>query len=694
MKEYEQPILRSYLEKQPVYSVPNPGQKQREIKELGILKPKAISVALHEYPTEHAIVLKGKNLWFTHKVGLGDDPCEVNTPAQNITRCSIQFNFAPSHDASRVLQSKATVKLTVYSHFSKPFQSVIPIEKVRFILFFCLFQSLYLLIDNFFQKPFSFSLRQVQLAKHTPSQIIQLAYCCALLEQRPATKDSKHTRRFEKVTHFLKEAVKVVPLESIFQVIAFSAPQIAAKCLQALMSKNPRLYPSQMMLRGVREAYLRACGGDLAVPVPILVRGLGARFVVPQQVFQMPHNQSRPSQPSSPHQPNRPQQPSGPHQQSRPQQQSRPSRPQHQNTRASNKVKGAPRPSYSDAAKNMSHSQVAQEVLVSPIIFGPSPFLTTTFSYSVIKYLETCWLNLCQSAQRAQRELDVVGTCNIDHVYPLRPDQPCHGFKSPIQTFIEAAKKLQAYMEAAQDEAELFESQSTKMSNEQMLKVLRDIFYNDVALCTALLGAFMEHQIHIPILKSPEDTVKVLSSKAAPVAVGVWALFSLSRGDLCQLLASSESNALIVEIKEYIEGVFSEDPQENEDQMYAGKLQFLLSGMAKTVSCSSQYISYSLEYQLCENLKFPKTIPLQKLISQWDKYFANDALSLIAKSHRPLVARWLKWTILIHDLREVLAQYTCIGVIGLVNSGKSQLVKKLFKIEVSTSTHYTCYISQ
>ena len=139
MKEYRQPILRSYLEKDPVYSVPNPGQEQREIKELGILKPKAISVALHEYPTEHAIVLKGENLWFTHKVGLGDkrsNPYEVNTPAQNITRCSIQFNFAPSHDASRVLQSKPTVRLTVYSHFSKPIQSVIPIKKVCFVLCF------------------------------------------------------------------------------------------------------------------------------------------------------------------------------------------------------------------------------------------------------------------------------------------------------------------------------------------------------------------------------------------------------------------------------------------------------------------------------------------------------------------------------------------------------------------------------
>ena len=403
------------------------------------------------------------------------------------------------------------------------------------------------------------------------------------------------------------------------------------------------------MLNVVQAARLRAHGFDRTVPLPQIVVSVRA-----QQTILRPHQQGR---------------------------------QQRENPRASTRLRQTSQLSYSDAAKNMSHSQVTQEVVVPPIIFGPQPYLATTFSPSAVEYLKTCWLNLCTAAQRGQRELDVVGKYNIDHVYPVRSDQPSHGFKSPIQTLKDARKKLQTYVIAAQEEAELFESKGTKINNEQMLEVLRDIFHNDVALCTALLGAFMEHQIHIPLLKSPEDTVKVLSSKAAPVAVGVWALFSMSRRDLYQLLASSESNALIVEIKEYIEGVLSEHhPQQNEDQMYAGKLQFLLSSVLDTVSCSRQYVSYSLEhqlYQLCENLKFPKAIQLQKLIAQWDRYFANDALSLIAKSHRPLVARWLKWTMLIHDLREVLAQYTCVGVIGLVNSGKSQLVKELFKIEVS-----------
>ena len=125
--------------------------------------------------------------------------------------------------------------------------------------------------------------------------------------------------------------------------------------------------------------------------------------------------------------------------------------------------------------------------------------------------------------------------------------------------------------------------------------------------------------------------------------------------------------------------------------MYAGKLQFLLQGMQQIVTASSQYISYSLERQLYSSKKVDRNETLKHLITQWDKIFKNDALSLIGESHRPLVARWLKWTILIHDLRETLAQYTCIGVTGLVNSGKSLLVQKVFKIEVCLG--FLCHVT-
>ena len=222
-----------------------------------------------------------------------------------------------------------------------------------------------------------------------------------------------------------------------------------------------------------------------------------------------------------------------------------------------------------------------------------------------------------------------------------------------------------------------------------MLTSVEKIYREDVELCALILGAFMEHQICIPLIYTPKNTAETLSSKPAPVAVGVWALFSQNLATLVAKLESNNRSQLLIDIKEYIKGI-SQQLTDNEDMMYAGKLQFLLQGIQQMVTASSQYISYSLECQLCDDPKFDRNVTLKQLINHWDTIFKNDALSLISESHRPLVARWLKWTILIHDLRETLAQYTCIGVTGFVNSGKSLLVQKIFKLEVCFKLHNFC----
>ena len=103
------------------------------------------------------------------------------------------------------------------------------------------------------------------------------------------------------------------------------------------------------------------------------------------------------------------------------------------------------------------------------------------------------------------------------------------------------------------------------------------------------------------------------------------------------------------------------------------------------MTCSAQYISYSLEhhlFKLSQQLHFDKSLSVKQLVEKWESTFKDDALLLVAKSHRPLIARWLKWALLVHDLRETLASYTSVGVIGLSNSGKSLLVNSLFDIQV------------
>ena len=282
--------------------------------------------------------------------------------------------------------------------------------------------------------------------------------------------------------------------------------------------------------------------------------------------------------------------------------------------------------------------------------------------------------------RQGQRELEVVGKMNLEEVYPTSNTIRRNiKFKSPRRVLVVAMEKLSNFVKDAALEKNMALPQKTH-SNKAMLKLLNGIYNYDVALCAALLGAFMERRIQIPFTKSPQATAEALSS---PIAVGVWALFSVSRDKLQEMLESSQNSELVVKVKEYIHSVLTDHDEETEESMYAGKLQFLLQGMHRTVTSSTKYISYSLEYQLCKNLKFPKDTSVQDLILNWEKYFKNDVLFHVAVSHQPLLARWLKWTILVHDLRETLAQYTCISVTGLMNSGKSLLVKQLFNLKVT-----------
>jgi len=112
----------------------------------------------------------------------------------------------------------------------------------------------------------------------------------------------------------------------------------------------------------------------------------------------------------------------------------------------------------------------------------------------------------------------------------------------------------------------------------------------------------------------------------------------------------------------------------------------MVQGLNEIVSYNSHYISYSLEHQLielCKKLNIGRSTPLDTLIKDWDSIFKDDVLTLVVPSYRLLIAHWLKWALMVHHLREELAKYTLIGVIGLVNSGKSLLVSSLFGIQVT-----------
>ena len=117
--------------------------------------------------------------------------------------------------------------------------------------------------------------------------------------------------------------------------------------------------------------------------------------------------------------------------------------------------------------------------------------------------------------------------------------------------------------------------------------------------------------------------------------------------------------------------------------------------LSQLMSRSAQNVSYSLERQLielCNDRNISAAIPLSDITGKWSVLFKDNILSSVHHRSRLLLARWLKWALMIHNLREELAKYTAVGVVGLVNSGKSKLVNTLFGIKVTVKLSITLYV--
>ena len=195
-----------------------------------------------------------------------------------------------------------------------------------------------------------------------------------------------------------------------------------------------------------------------------------------------------------------------------------------------------------------------------------------------------------------------------------------------------------------------------------------------------LVDAFMESQVNVPLLNSPRDTARVLDESQE--ALGVWYLIGLNYANMSQILSDGK---LVIHVINYLVRFF---PENRKMLGYSAKAQFINHAMSTTVSCSSEHVCYSLERQLkelCMECGIELTTTTDELCSRWEEFFGQQILSFVALPHRPLLARWIKWMLAVHDLRESLAKQTVIGVIGLMNSGKSTLMNKIFCQKVCES---------
>jgi uncharacterized protein YjiS (DUF1127 family) len=263
--------------------------------------------------------------------------------------------------------------------------------------------------------------------------------------------------------------------------------------------------------------------------------------------------------------------------------------------------------------------------------------------------------------------------------------------KAPMTLLTEGRKELNRLSEELIAEHSGFtEESATSNTNVRMLSSLTNL-RKEFETCSTLLGAFMESQVQIPLDKAGGDKyVNKFAKHASSIGLSVWGLLILPFEYLNRPIISNLSEdfrQFVVEFSRHIRGIrnYMFSPSEHQFPDYDERLEFLVGSMKQSWACNQQYVSYSLERQLkmeCENRHIHHDTSVDEILDQWNANFEEETLTLVPNAYRPLVARWIEWSLMINNLRESLASQTAIGVIGLVNSGKSKFVRSLFGEEV------------
>ena len=476
---------------------------------------------------------------------------------------------------------------------------------------------------------YQFTFRQEQLAKLTPSELIEVAFMSSLLEQHPYSPHKQLSQRFEALRIFFEQVTKVVPVESLFHAISHCPNQtLSSQICDALRTSDFRCPFST-------EAF---CAIDQAIHFLIdghIVKGCSNKSDSTVSELAMSH------------------------------------------LRASSKDRRR--------IKDLIIHQQSMQQFFDSKDNRDRKILTLVETVDKQRSANISYLYDLERDIVSHHHKRVLCGVTIDYAYSSISAQ----LKPPLQALKEGRQKLSRLAKYTNDDVLLTGNTESKkklseLFNSKMLEVVNTIRCGDLKICTLLLGAFMEEKMLVPLMKSSLDTAKAIHLVASAAAVGVWALFSVGYGDMRYLLKMIPSGSVLVDVADYIKGIFKQESI-MADKKYAGKLQFMVQAMKETVSCNSHYVSYSLECQLielCGKLNISESTPLPTLIQNWDTVFKDNVLAFVLPSCRPLIACWLKWALMIHHLREELARYTTVGVVGLVNSGKSLLVSTLFDIKV------------
>ena len=246
--------------------------------------------------------------------------------------------------------------------------------------------------------------------------------------------------------------------------------------------------------------------------------------------------------------------------------------------------------------------------------------------------------------------------------------------KSPITVLISGRETL--HRNSDNSAVHLFEEMTFQpQSYEETMKVLKNARRVHFDFCIRVLCGFMHQHVRVPFTEvNPMSFWKHLRYQIAPFSSILKndSEFWASLLKKCQTAISKGSQVA--------------------ECTYNSKLKFLITNIvpeadseSHPTAISTEYSTYMLEKKLkviCSERNIGEQTSVDRMVLEWKKLFKGCPMANISSSHRSLISRWIKWSLTVHELRLLLENHIIIAIAGLVNCGKTQLIRSLFGFDV------------
>ena len=250
---------------------------------------------------------------------------------------------------------------------------------------------------------------------------------------------------------------------------------------------------------------------------------------------------------------------------------------------------------------------------------------------------------------------------------------------SPRCLLLDRQKKLHELQQEARRQATSNPQSFARTGNAMLLDFVKKLRNEDLNICIQTITAFIKEEVRVPITEFHLD-------------ISYWQLLIKFGLGIFRRKVSNDYTTEYVSVGKHIKSIATCAAANSE---YADKLQFLLRSSLhqdeELPLFDDKFLMYSLEdhlysrftdTSLSKNQRVDESTSLDDIVGKWDTLFKDVAMGSVLQSHRRLVASWLKFSLMVHKLRTELSCHTTLGIVGLVNSGKSTLVKDLFNIKV------------